>query len=96
MINQQKALKEHKSKQIRFVANEMRRKFSETIKKEVPPPEMKTEESVKAELKVKTEPGEKNLIRGLANMNWEQHGWFALEKEEVCVEIDKRIEKVES
>ena len=34
MINQQKALKEHKSKQIRFVANEMRRKFSETIKKE--------------------------------------------------------------
>ena len=95
MINQQKVLKEHKSKQIRFVANEMRRKFSETIKKEVPPPEMKTEESVKAELKVKTEPGEKK-IRGLGNMDWEQHGWFALEKEEVVGEIEKRIEKVES
>ncbi len=47
VINQQKLLKEHKAKQIRFVANEMRRKFSETIKKEVPAPEMKAEESVK-------------------------------------------------
>ena len=29
-------------------------------------------------------------------MDWEQHGWFALEKEEVVGEIEKRIEKVES